>query len=441
MALDSSVKVRANSHPGAPTLSGTAGSMIAVLDAVLVNGFNLLGADSVVVSGGVATVTRAAGGFWSHMGTQGAYEGLVVLIAGATPTALNGEKRILRVALTSSTTFTFDATGVADGAATGTITFKYAPLGWSKLYTGTNTAIYQRMDLNATGSVLVVYDTYGKYALMRMAEVSNPALLATGGGWSNSADSVWTKSNVADGSARAWTIIGDGRGFFMARGWHANDQQGMEHTYWGDIAPAKANDPYCCVTFGANQDCSGVAGGPGYFPSSLMDESTAGSVATVFPGDYRGSWYIQRSYSGMGSPAPVKRNAVAIAPAGSTSSGYLVWGISGWGASLSGAGPSDAQLFATSIPFPNPADNGIFGVPVIVWEFQSPAIRGTLPGLFYLPMTTLYTNFVNYASTSGTGVLSGRVILQVTSKVNANASRATNSNGGVLYDITGPWAR
>ena len=46
---------------GAPTLAGVAGSMIGLLDAVLVNGFGQLSVASISVASGIATVTFGAG--------------------------------------------------------------------------------------------------------------------------------------------------------------------------------------------------------------------------------------------------------------------------------------------------------------------------------------------------------------------------------------------
>lgn len=61
---------------GAPTLNNAAGSLIAVLDALLTTGFNVKAVTSVSVSGGVATAVISAHG----------YEvGKTLLIAGATP--------------------------------------------------------------------------------------------------------------------------------------------------------------------------------------------------------------------------------------------------------------------------------------------------------------------------------------------------------------------
>ena len=52
-----SVKWFTSDMRGAPVVSGTAGTLIAMLDACLVTGFGVVTATSVTVSGGVATAT------------------------------------------------------------------------------------------------------------------------------------------------------------------------------------------------------------------------------------------------------------------------------------------------------------------------------------------------------------------------------------------------
>src|SRR5574338_427743 len=119
---------------GAPVLSGTAGSRIAVLDACLINGFEV---------------------------------NQVVLVAGATggAAALNGEWCVTAV---SSTWIQFACPGIGDQTATGTITVKAAPSGsWSKVFSGTNKAAYKSTDPAATGCLLRVDDTSAQYAVVR----------------------------------------------------------------------------------------------------------------------------------------------------------------------------------------------------------------------------------------------------------------------------------
>jgi len=50
MPADTTVKVFHSGMTGAPSLSGTAGALIAVLDALLINGFGANNLDSLVIA-------------------------------------------------------------------------------------------------------------------------------------------------------------------------------------------------------------------------------------------------------------------------------------------------------------------------------------------------------------------------------------------------------
>jgi hypothetical protein len=97
---DTSVKYFHSGLTGAPVLSGTAGSLVAVLDACLVNGFAVSAVASLVVASNIATATISGG--------HSAEVGSVVLVSGATPSGLNSEKKVLSVGA-GNTTLTFDA--------------------------------------------------------------------------------------------------------------------------------------------------------------------------------------------------------------------------------------------------------------------------------------------------------------------------------------------
>ena len=115
--VDTSVKNFGYDFPGAPELHGTFGSEISVHTACLVTGFGLRTAVSLVVSGGVATLTLA------NEAKNTNRLRTVVLVEGVTGalTALNGEQKIT---FASSTELKF-ATAGADGTATGTSTLSW----------------------------------------------------------------------------------------------------------------------------------------------------------------------------------------------------------------------------------------------------------------------------------------------------------------------------
>jgi len=147
--VDTIVKWARSDMPGAPVLTRAAGSMTALLDALLVDGWGLQAATSVVVASGVATATFAA----DHAAAMHS----VVEVAGATGsyTDLNGEQKIT---VANSNTLKW-ATALPDGTATGSITVKMAGGGWERPFTGTNLRAYRSASAQRHGQYLRVNDT------------------------------------------------------------------------------------------------------------------------------------------------------------------------------------------------------------------------------------------------------------------------------------------
>ena len=157
-----SVKTFASTDPGASALSGTAGSQLAIVKTCLVDGRGAGAVATLVVAAGIATANYAAG----HPFAVGS----VGLFAGATPAELNGEKRILTA---STTAVTFAAPGIADGAATGSITSKLAAAGWTELYPGTANVLALKPSVpEATGCVVRLDDSSAQNARVRAYEQS-----------------------------------------------------------------------------------------------------------------------------------------------------------------------------------------------------------------------------------------------------------------------------
>jgi len=144
--VDTIVKWARSDMPGAPVLTRAAGSVTALLDALLVDGWGLQAATSVVVASGVATATFAA----DHAAAMHS----VVEVAGATGsyTDLNGEQKIT---VANSNTLKW-ATALPDGTATGSITVKMAGGGWERPFTGTNLRAYRSASAQRHGQYLRV---------------------------------------------------------------------------------------------------------------------------------------------------------------------------------------------------------------------------------------------------------------------------------------------
>lgn len=312
---------------GMAGVTSAAGQMIAVFDACLKDGFGSVTATSLVVASNVATLTVSGGhGFLDYQ---------IIKVEGATPSGLNGEWRITRV---NSTVCTFATSGISDQTATGTITAKTAPLGWTKPYSGTNKAAYQGNTVLGTGCLLRMDDS--GTAVTRVVGYETMSNVDTGTGkfpteTQLSGGSYFSKSNNT--SARAWWLIGDDQGFYWTCQYNGTNWQ---TSFFGDMRTVYGNpDAYRCMLHGC-----GAATSPSYI--SYLSGST-----------YNQMW-IQRNYTLLTDTAA---KATLIGPG-----------------NYSG-GSSQAPALYFIYP-PTVAGAGILGVkPVFVGEYQG-QIRGAMPG-------------------------------------------------------------
>lgn len=373
---------------GAPTLSGTAGSLIAVLDACLVNGFASATVDSVVISGGVATVTRSAG----HPFEVGS----IVSISGATVTggSINGEQTVLT---TTATTYTFAAAGIGDQTATGTITHKVAPLGWTKQYSGTNLAAYKSSSGAATGCLLRVDDTSTTNARVvgyeTMSDVNTgtgpfpTAAQVSGGGY-------WGKSQTADATTRPWVIVGDNRAFYLCVMWVA--ASGYSTQMFGDFVSNKSPDAYACALSVSTTNIT--ASNPGTSASNDIAYCTKTTNVNTF---------APRGVTGLGSSVGSVRGVLSC-PVGADD------------ATWSGASATSRMAY------PNAADSGLYLSQMSFCDTSS--FRGVYPGAYFLPQAVGFSGFASRDLVTGVTGYSGRSFRAV-----------MHNSGPLMFDITGPW--
>lgn len=374
---DTTVKYMHSAMAGAPSLGATAGSLIALLDACLVNGFGSGNVDSIVISGGVATVTRAAG----HPFEVDS----VVLIAGATVSggSINGEQKVTSV---TTTTYTFACPGIANQTATGSITHKVAPLGWNKPFSGTNLAAYKPADPTASGSFLRVDDTGTTNA--RVLAYEDMTGISTGTGpfptaAQMSGGGYWPKANNTSGT-RSWVLVGDGRTFYLFPLWHSTTAYAAVLGF-GDIVSYKSPDAYqAFIQVGISDLAVGTS------PSD--DLSYAGAT---------NGKYIARGVSGLGGSTAFTSHAASIYPS----------------PSRSGAG---AMLF------PNPSDNGLYVSQMVL--LSNAAVRGIIPGIYHCNQGLSPSNFPVGSRITSVNGLSGRVLKALASDVAVT-----------FVDVTGPW--
>jgi hypothetical protein len=387
-----------SSETGAPVLNNAAGSMIGVLDACLVTGFNNRSITSLVVAAGVATATCNGHGFSAAYSKDVELAGSTV--TGAAPGALNGRKQLTFV---DTNTFEFPAPGVADQAATGTVTAKRAALGWTKLYSGTGIAIYKRNDLTATTVMLRVVDTNAAPASAtsaRWTAIETATDINTFSGLSPTlADGYFANKGVNSVGGKQWTLIGDSKFFSL---WAQSGNTGMPtlgggvaQMCFGDISSFKQGDAYNTIVVGANNETVGTA-------ASTMLALNVGALGTA---SGLSTSSISRGYSQLGAAKTINVGGFHLG----TQSGYLS-GLPVYPGEVDGSG----LLYPKVLVLETGAD------------LNTVAVRGLLPG--YCQIGARYP-FPHRTIIDSTAALPGRKIIFM-----------GTANGGLVgIDLTGPW--
>lgn len=264
---DTSAKFFHSDMAGLAAMPVAAGSLLTVLRAVLVNGFNAGTVDSISVSAGVATMMISAGMTYEADS--------VVLLGGCANAALNGEKRLIT---TGTYAATFDATGVPNGTYTGSpISIKVAPAGWAELFSGTNIAVFQSLNPKSTKCCLRVDDTSPTVALVVGYETMADA--NTGAGQTPlesqfAGGGKWHKVAEANTQARKWVVFADSRTVYLAIQTSATY---VSFITWGfgDLRSAVPGDSFAWFI----SYCAYGAGTAGWGSSSLIEANGVGRFA------------------------------------------------------------------------------------------------------------------------------------------------------------------
>jgi hypothetical protein len=435
-AQDNSVRFITSYMSGAPQLSANAGSLVAVLDAVLVDGFGLIAVSQIVVSAGVATATVASNTFGRLH---------VVRMEGSGTMALNGDKRVTG---SLGNTFSFDATDISDGTyTTGTMTAKRAPLGWSIAKTDTNKRMYKSLNIASNGVMLRVDDTNtvngwnmfanvaGAYRAMAHVTMAWDASSISAYSGHNSS-SFWVKSNVSTGtSARPWIIVGDDRGFYINMLPDTGYQSGRLE-FFGEIAnPTRPNDAFATILTGFDQ---------GYAVAYTSGSSTASA-----PG--QGTWATGTSLFNLGlvsmeyNSGQYYCDSRMIAKShNQLNSTYRVYFVGSMGCQYS---VSNTTIFNASgyagLPYPNAPDAGVYIAENIYVVENGAGIRGTLPGYAQCLQTRPIGGWQSVIENMPGAP--GRIFITTQGNAYGGGSSSTINtvvyNGEVWLDILGPWTR
>lgn len=340
-----------SNEQGAPVLNNAAGSLISVLDACLVNGFNTVGIFSITITDNVATVETNT--------THGLAADSRVTIAGVSIAAATGDKTVASVV--DSTKFTFPCVNANATESPVSATVKRTPLGWLKQFSKTNVAMYKSSDPTAYGQSLRVDDTDTTGVIGgRVFAVENPTSIDA---W---ADKFPTEGQRAGGfywprssntaTAKSWCLVGDERFFYLLvaqthySGAYYPTNVGdyvFNPYFFGDIVSFKNGEGFGSIIGGCTQ--TGSTNTP---TSGLLLHTNAGSSPASAT-----NAYIARQHSSVAKSIPV-----GFVHAG----GHYVVGADGY--------PR----------YPSPVDNGvIIQEPSFVVEslpYANNPIRGVLPG-------------------------------------------------------------
>lgn len=423
------VKYYANTMQGAPQLTNDWGCMTALLDAVLVTGFNLKTIASLTSATGVATASIPAGHLY--------WVGQVLTISGADQSEYNGEVRV--VAVTTST-FTYAITGTPVSPATGaSITSKVAPLGWEIAFTATNKRAYRSKNVLSNRPYLRVDDScdpayttaFAKKAKVTMAQGMSD--IDTFVGARAPFDSAYpTRNEVATGSGaavydgwykwyyarsdgnaydnygpsvynRAWTLVGDDRGFYIFNEtWGSGGLGGKCFT---DFESYRSADGFNTLL------CAQEAYQPASMASSSLDSEgyQCADWRGRFPRTLDGLGKIlMRSYLQIGNNVNPSFTSLNTNN-GQTTSGY-----------------------STGISWPNGPDYSMILHPTLLREASH--LRGKMPGMFWVHNDSPTFNHLD--TITGVAGYPGRTFLLL--KV-AHGVSSGNYTATLAYDITGPW--
>lgn len=403
---------------GAPTLTNAWGSLVALLDACLVNGYGVKTVATLTsTSAGVATATVTAG----HAFVMGQ----VVQIAGCAQSNYNGNWTVTSV---TATTFSYqmDVPGTVRTATTTTsITAKTPGLGWTKPYSTTNKAAYK--GVGGTGNMLLVDNalrsgyttTWAKWAAVGIVSAMSSISTITGiqapydpsrptRNWSEAPvgdDWGWAKwihgrvgGRLQDGDGgagnREWRLVGNGTLFYL---WV------KQSLSWGGYVMYAFGDVNSYVSAGDATGTILIATEASYEASS--GDGTGGGVA-VSQG-YQGKWML-RPWTQLGLPVRVCGVPTL----------HLLDNQLG-----SGRGP---------MPYPHGPDNGLWLTPTQLMEEGASLIRGEMPGLYWMPQY----------KPVGSGVIIDQVIDGTARQLMTQSFGGyTGEDAGFLMavDITGPW--
>jgi hypothetical protein len=420
--MSNKVKWMHSGMTGAPVLTNTWGSLTALLDACLVNGWNLQTVSAISRNGAVATASLPSG--------HGFTVDQVVLVAGCDQAEYNGEHTVTAVTATS-VSFAVSGSPASPATTAGTISLKLAPLGFEIAFTGTNKRAYRspnplsnrhylRVDDSLPTGYTTTWAKFGRVTIAEnMADIDtfvgarapyDPALPTKNEVPSGSGSNLtcgWFKwyyarqygyENSGDNGAygRSWVLIGDDRGFFLINASGYGGDKRVLHAFT-DFDSYKPGDNFASYLI-ASERYQTVSYSGGSYPwddaRSAAAQDTTGKIAL-------------RNYTQVGDNVRL---------------GMLA---------LNDGNNQSISNRSANIPFPNGPDYSLILHPIYLRESVGGHLRGVLPGQYWIHQNQPYSHLSVIDNVIG---YEGRKFLIVTMDYGSEGNAS-----GFAYDITGPW--
>jgi len=471
------VQVYKSTDLNAPLLTGSTKSLVYLLDAVLVNGYNSPNnIVSMTGNGSLTTVTVAT--------TSNLVTGQTVTVAGASIGTMNGT---FTITVASGTTFTYASAG--NGTPTGTITYSPVLPITSITRVGTTATVTMsqanntmvtgqwvtvtgatQTDYNVTAQITVLTNTSFTYQV-----ANSPVTPATGTPVYAKAGLQWTKPFAGGTNSQSYRSADatSNKFYLQVIDNAATAGLGKEAQAYGAEVLTADSTPNNGGGAGSGQFPTTVqlANGMCWGKSSTADNTNARAWCII--GDDRTFYYItfaeqETGYRlhGFGHYISYKAGdgyntfIGGDATFATTNSGNMVRVMSSnLTTSSSGSGLFGARQYTqagsstlinlysngqvgsmggvnTNLVFPysmNQPDFGFYFTPLTVWECQAgPPLRGRMPGL-YSPQWNasawnLYDTITNVAG------LSGITLIGISGLYYSN-----NDAGCAFFDMFGPW--
>lgn len=307
-----------------------------------------------------------------------------------------------------------------------------AAAGWTKPFANSsNVGCYQNSATDGTGFCLSVNDNgpgTGGAREARMTGFQTLSAVATGTGQFPTSGQlaigtgavVCRKSNTADTTARAWTVVADDTVFYLftETGDFSSPTQASGFVF-GDIFSYKSSDPYRCIIIGRNNETSGANGQLDCLTPYIGGNTF--TLAMTISGHF-----MAATWTGVGGSLLVGKHTdmYKIGPSNNASSNtstgtgspYNISTNEIYGIGVNSTAPSN-------FPFPNGPDGGLFLAPI--WIHHNGSVRGYLKGLW----SPLHDRPLNHNDTySGTGNMSGKSFL--VQNLQTNSSGQTPARWG-----------